>query len=80
MTAATSDWPDLQFGVDDIKQCCHAQQMVCPCNVHMQIDIESSVEFGHRLHSDGNAHSDSCTPQCQAEAGSEHGTLLTGQR
>ena len=34
----------------------------------------------HRLDSHGNFHSDACTPQCQAEAGPEHGTLLIGQR
>ena len=32
---SNSDWPDLQFGVEDIKHRCHAQQMVWSCNVHM---------------------------------------------
>ena len=44
------------------------------------INIESSMEFSHRLNSHGNVLSDSRTPQCQAEAGSEHGTLPIGQR
>ena len=42
----------------------------------IKLTSNHQCNLGHRRDLSGNAHSDSCTPQCQAEAGLEHGTLL----
>ena len=73
-----SDWPDLQFGVEDIKtllsrttnglfmQCTHALNYHrTSCGGHIELPWKCSLRLMHST--------------MTGEAGLEHGTLLTGR-